>query len=631
MDQAVSLEAQRIELAAEPSFALGPVWVDPSAHEITIAGAAQRMQPQTLKVLVALNDRVGKVVTRQELIDRCWDGRIVGEDVINRCISLLRRFAVEAGGFRIETVPRAGYRLVTGNETKKRSNARWPVALAVGVAAASVVAGLMFVGRASDQTGVTPTIQLLPFTADGSQSPAAEVAAAARQALAGALSDQGFAVRTTTAVNNLGQDFAIRGNVIRAAGAVQATVSVEQGKQPLTLLTLQFDAPAAQAGALPTQVGAQVATAVSFTNALNGVNRRPVDPAVTSELMRQMTLLATGEEPLLAYPVAVRIARREPNSPLAQLLLAMSTGQVLGDIPLEQRAVALKAGRRAADLAHALAPEFGMTAIPWCLLNSPVRMKECEDHLRGGLRADPDSPLLAVNLSEQLAAVGRSDEALQFARVGVARERYLPKDIARLLRSLEATGHPGEAERIYAQARKWWPNYGWFFWSRLGGMLEWGDVGRLAAFESGPDGRRFLSGFETPTLLTALRTSDRQIVERECRETPDPSVRIVLCMLGLARLGDLNGAYRIADQLYPRLVGRTPAEEQELWLRQWEGPPYQYLMGRAAEPLRRDPRFVALAERTGLLAYWRSGRLPDFCTARHEMVCAKFKNVRSSS
>ena len=125
----------------------------------------------------------------------------------------------------------------------------------------------------------------------------------------------------------------------------------------------------------------------------------------------------------------------------------------------------------------------------------------------------------------------------------------------------------------------------------------------------------------TPALFMALRAGNLNQAKRQCRETPDPSIRIVLCMLGLARLGDLDDAYRVADKLYPRLVGRDPHEEDLLWLRQWEGPPYPYLTGVAARPMRRDPRYLDLAERVGLLAYWRSGRLPDFCTVAHEPIC----------
>jgi DNA-binding winged helix-turn-helix (wHTH) protein len=112
MDRPISLEPRRVDLAVEPTFLLGPARIDPPAHEISIRGHSERMQPQTMKVLVALHDRSGEVVTRHELVDRCWDGRIVGEDVINRSISLLRHFPAGKTAFRIDTVPRGGYRLV---------------------------------------------------------------------------------------------------------------------------------------------------------------------------------------------------------------------------------------------------------------------------------------------------------------------------------------------------------------------------------------------------------------------------------------------------------------------------------------------------------------------------------------
>jgi hypothetical protein len=51
-----------------------------------------------------------------------------------------------------------------------------------------------------------------------------------------------------------------------------------------------------------------------------------------------------------------------------------------------------------------------------------------------------------------------------------------------------------------------------------------------------------------------------------------------------------------------------------------------FLTAGAAQPLRRDSRYLALAERVGLLEYWRSGRLPDFCTdPKPEPVCAAIR------
>jgi DNA-binding winged helix-turn-helix (wHTH) protein len=77
-----------------------------------------------MQVLVALARADGRIVTRDELIDWCWNGRIVGEDAINRAIFRLRQVAggIGGGGFRIETITKVGYRLVarsTSNVARK--------------------------------------------------------------------------------------------------------------------------------------------------------------------------------------------------------------------------------------------------------------------------------------------------------------------------------------------------------------------------------------------------------------------------------------------------------------------------------------------------------------------------------
>ncbi len=100
-----------IELADCPEFALGPATIRPSSREILHAGEAIMVEPKVMQLLVALADPIGRVVPREVLVERCWRGRVVGEDAINRVIGKLRR-AAEGRGFRVETVARVGYRLV---------------------------------------------------------------------------------------------------------------------------------------------------------------------------------------------------------------------------------------------------------------------------------------------------------------------------------------------------------------------------------------------------------------------------------------------------------------------------------------------------------------------------------------
>src|SRR5207237_7173494 len=96
-------------------FSLGSIRVQPSSRELVGASGAVMVEPKVMQVLVTLADAGGRVVSRDELIEKCWGGRIVGEDAINRVIGKLRRVAEASGdAFRIETVARSGHRLLSG-------------------------------------------------------------------------------------------------------------------------------------------------------------------------------------------------------------------------------------------------------------------------------------------------------------------------------------------------------------------------------------------------------------------------------------------------------------------------------------------------------------------------------------
>ena len=106
-----------VNLAWEPDFALGDLRVSPSTREVGRDGWTDGLEPRVMQVLVALHQARGAVVSRDMLIARCWDGRIVGDDAINRAIGRLRRLsrADRGASFMIETIPRVGYRLRLGS------------------------------------------------------------------------------------------------------------------------------------------------------------------------------------------------------------------------------------------------------------------------------------------------------------------------------------------------------------------------------------------------------------------------------------------------------------------------------------------------------------------------------------
>ncbi len=103
-----------IDLAHSDDFDLGRVRVRPSSRELLTTNGVVTIEPKPMQVLVVLAQADGRVVARDALVEQCWGARVVGDDAINRVIGKLRRVAdkLEAKEFRIETIPRIGYRLV---------------------------------------------------------------------------------------------------------------------------------------------------------------------------------------------------------------------------------------------------------------------------------------------------------------------------------------------------------------------------------------------------------------------------------------------------------------------------------------------------------------------------------------
>src|SRR5215469_318008 len=95
-------------------FRIGPWLVQPSLNLLSQDGATVHLEPKVMEVLVFLAQRVGEVVPREELIQTVWAGAFVTDDVVKRCVSVLRS-ALEDDAREprfIETIPKRGYRFI---------------------------------------------------------------------------------------------------------------------------------------------------------------------------------------------------------------------------------------------------------------------------------------------------------------------------------------------------------------------------------------------------------------------------------------------------------------------------------------------------------------------------------------
>jgi len=627
IDRPFSPTCESIDLAAEPPFDLGGGRVDPKALHFATTSKVYRLQPQTLKVLVALHNKSGGVVTRDELITRCWNGRIVGDDVINRCISLLRPLATADGNFSIETIPRSGYRLVQRRGTWRRFR-QWRIPIAIGTTAAAILGALLVTHHEPTVHRRSLAVEVLPFEVQSGGAKAARLAADAHDSVVRMLTESGLTVEVPSVGRSPDTDPDLVVSAVLSAearGAV-ATVRLEDPRRHAILLLHRLDAATGNAEDLPERVGANLASALSWTGPLILLDQQhPSDPAFVAQL------LDMGSNPnrdgLGGFEFARRNAPNAPDSAIAQLTLALDTAFSLVDIPREQRGGAVDAARRAADRARRLAPDFGDTYIPGCALHSPTLIRTCEDVLRAGLAKDTGAPFVSLFLSNLMNNAGRTQDAVSLATASLAADRYVPDKMGLVILLDEAFGKPGAAQH-YQEATRLWPNYSAFFWLRAEGLLQRRDFNALDRFEREVGKSNFPQDYNPVTAVTkALNAHSVSALAAACPKNSQ-GIQAIECMIASSAIGNLDDAFLFAATLYPRLHGRTPDESDAIWLSNPFQQDTMYLTSPATIAMRRDPRFLDLADRVGLLDYWRSGRLPDFCTQTHEDVCSRIARHR---
>jgi DNA-binding winged helix-turn-helix (wHTH) protein len=98
----------------------GPFQVDQQRQEVTKNGSRLKLQGKVYQVLVALLDKPGEVVTREELRQRLWpaDTHVNYDANVNTTVNKLRQALGDSTEkpLYIETIPRKGYCLVMPSE-----------------------------------------------------------------------------------------------------------------------------------------------------------------------------------------------------------------------------------------------------------------------------------------------------------------------------------------------------------------------------------------------------------------------------------------------------------------------------------------------------------------------------------
>ena len=95
-------------------YRFGEFEIDIGRHELRRGGQAVRIEPQVFDLLLHLVRNRDRIVSKDELIEAIWQGRIISEAALSTCVSAARRAVGDSGGSQqfIRTVPKRGFRFV---------------------------------------------------------------------------------------------------------------------------------------------------------------------------------------------------------------------------------------------------------------------------------------------------------------------------------------------------------------------------------------------------------------------------------------------------------------------------------------------------------------------------------------
>ncbi len=179
-----------------PELLLAGWRVQPTLNRLTSPGGdLHQLEPKAMGVLIALAAARGEVVTREQLVERVWEGGFVTDDVVTRAVGQLRRvFDDHAERPRmIETIRKRGYRLLVpaeaapeavGGEAAPPARATPPPETAappldkptasrrawllpVALAALALLAAGGFWGRSTRRVVAPPALVTVPVGIDG--------------------------------------------------------------------------------------------------------------------------------------------------------------------------------------------------------------------------------------------------------------------------------------------------------------------------------------------------------------------------------------------------------------------------------------------------------------------------------
>lgn len=637
-----------IDLAHEADFRLGALFVSPSAREVVRDGKHELLEPRVMQVLVALYRTQGAVVSRDTLIARCWEGRIVGEDAISRAIWRLRKLAEAHGDFAVETIPRIGYRLhcdgagasqVEAGETvppynfASKSRSRWwnwrtAIGLALLLLAASAAWLLWPSPRpAGISVAVLPFVNLSgdtsqEFLSDGiTEEITAALAKIPQLPVVGrtsAFQYKGRADDVRAIGRALNAAYLLEGSVRKAGDRIRITaqlVSTRTGDHVWTdsydrnledIFAVQEDVAQAIAGALQVPLGLRQGEKL--------VSDRTSDTNSYQDYLRARALFR-ARDMVQAVPLLERTVARDPDYAPAWAMLARAYVPASGaarsiyDGSIEQASIHFGGYAAKADHAarQALRLDSSNAAAHAALAQYAIYRHDWETgrvEFNRALALDPNDPdTLAQYASALLGLLGYTRQEFGIRQKIQSLEPFVPVYHREMAITLLNLGQTKAAIDLLQQIPPGAPAVRNLLVFALSAAGRFGEAADLLMMPLSPGSQ--------PQMLPA----DREIAIHLLRSAPNSAGP----PKDLPDLPGLNFVY-----LFVGAPDRAMADpERELAIQGSPRPVFHRIWSPAYAPARKTERFRAFVRKAGMVDYWRAHGWPDICrpVGRDDFAC----------
>ena len=511
-----------------------------------------------------------------------------------------------------------------GSERRKSTQSRGGLIVVAGIIFALALGGLLWLYPKPSPVPAKPTatrVAVLPFDTLSEGPQARHFADALSDEVVTRLNSSRIQVvsRADAAtlrgadrdkkVADLGVALLFDGTVEDDNKIVKVRVHLDDPARHVTLWSGAVDGPADKRDQLQAKIASIAAAVLACSNRalepVHGLN----DPDLLSRYLHACDLFAnglySGQEIYDLLGSLRDVAAKAPDFTPAHSDLAKFALYFSAIFPPEQAGPLRQEGEVEARKALALDPNSpdAHLALSWIL--PPANWAEREKLLRQGVAGDPNWPHTNGFLGKLLAETGRLREAAGYLQRAAAADLQIdwrPENA--WLQCGSGQFEPATSYLTGALKRK--PGDG-STWSRLRKCLQfarrWQDARaldhdsslRLASFTDNDIARDdiFYAAADSG------KPQDIALLRGLVAAAPATNGAVANAIEMFSALGLTDDAFGVANRYKPgaALGGDT-----------------SFLFYPLTAPLRRDPRFMQLAARLGLIDYWRAnGKWPDFC------------------